>query len=136
MSIKTSRLGKKSYKSRILGGKSLSSKDSETTMWFDVCPQGCTVFIGKYEQDNLPQQVRRAVFDISGPCEGNEEYKMKIRNFVHLVDNREFVYANKQYIYDYRIFELYLYYPTCDFRPQKVIERELQVDFRSKGKFL
>jgi hypothetical protein len=51
MSIKTSRLGKKSYKSRISGGKSLSSKDSETTMWFDVCPQGCTVFIGKYEHD-------------------------------------------------------------------------------------
>ena len=59
-------------------------------------------------QDNLPQQVRRVVFDISGPWEGNEEYKMKIRNFVHLVDNREFVYANKQYIYDYRIFDLYL----------------------------
>lgn len=86
--------------------------------------------------NNLPQQVRKVVFDVDGPCEGNADYKLKIRNFVHQVDQRDFVYANQQYIYDYRIFDLYLYYPTCDFRPQKNIGRELQADFGSKGKIL
>ena len=29
-----------------------------------------------------------------------------------------------------------LLHPTCDFRPQKVIERELQADFQGKDKIL
>jgi hypothetical protein len=89
--------------------------------------------IAAENENNLPQRVRKVVFDILGPCEGTAEYKTKIRNFIHEVDERDFVHANQKYIFDYLIFDLYLYYPTCDFRPQKTIQRELQADFGYKG---
>lgn len=49
MSIQTNVKGKKLYKSKLLN--SSISDDPETTIWFDVCPQGCIVFIGKYIND-------------------------------------------------------------------------------------
>lgn len=49
MGVVTTRNGKKTYKSKLFNGKS-SSDDAGTTIWFDVCTQGCIVFIGEHER--------------------------------------------------------------------------------------
>jgi hypothetical protein len=70
-----------------------------------------------------------------GACEGNATYKGKIHAFVNQEGSKFegfFEYANSKYINDYRIFDNYLYYATCDFRPQRTVRRESREVYDNK----
>jgi hypothetical protein len=89
-----------------------------------------------FRQKNLycyPTTVSKNLFNTSGgPCEGSDYYKQEISDFVNNRNQNLFQFCNSKYIKDYQIFDNYLYFGSCDFRPQVNNRRETSMEYERK----